>query len=38
MPGMQVGVAWCLEPEEESDPDIATNPSLSPPPAGEHAW
>jgi len=29
---------WCFEPAEQSDPDIVTNPSLSPPPVGEHAW
>ena len=35
---MQVGLVWCPEPEEEVDPDIVTNPRLSPPLAGEHAW
>ena len=31
-------VVWCFEPAEQFDPDIATNPRLSPPPPGEHAW
>jgi transposase len=28
----------CFEPVEQSGPDVATNPSLSPPSLGEHAW
>src|SRR5262245_65897416 len=28
----------CFEPVEQFGPDIATNPSLSPPFLGEHAW
>src|SRR5947208_652414 len=35
---MQVGWVWCLEPAEQVDPDIATNPRVSPPLVGEHAW
>src|SRR5512143_381310 len=27
-------VLWCFEPAEQFDPDIATNPRLSPPPLG----
>jgi Uma2 family endonuclease len=30
-------VAWCFEPAEQCDLDIATNPKLSPPLVGEHA-
>ncbi len=33
----QVGLVWCGEPAEQVDPDIATNPRLSPPHVGEHA-
>jgi hypothetical protein len=29
---------WCFEPAEQFGPDVATNPSLSPPSLGEHAW
>ena len=29
---------WCFEPEEQFGPDVVTNPSLSPPALGEHAW
>src|SRR5260221_9382147 len=36
-PRTKVGLDWCGEPAEELDPDIATNPSLSPPTVGEHA-
>ena len=37
-PGRRSGLDWCFEPAEQLDPDIATNPSLSPPFLGEHAW
>src|SRR5437763_9837504 len=29
---------WCFEPAEQFGPDVVTNPSLSPPAGGEHAW
>ena len=33
-PRTKVVRLWCFEPEEEFDPDIVTNPSLSPPVSG----
>src|SRR4051794_22087832 len=29
---------WCFEPAEQFGQDVVTNPSLSPPALGGHAW